>query len=322
MTRALALSASLLLAACSREPADPDAKRRLVEGGGAGEHRAPKVDPSRPMDALALDAGEVARRLGSFEWTAAVEWSVARPGDDGARVYAAERHRVRQLATGELEVETDIDPGLGAGSETGRHVVYAGGMTYARGRYAPFRERPTDRGRDARRYRDESFRMAGAIAALYGNRLVLAPAGEAKALGRSALRYQVSLAKDAPASAAPPAPRAAADDDTRLRFAFLDGKVPLSAEGELLVDAESGAPLRVRIAGAFSVRDAPGVRATVELHAQVKALGSEVGAVVAPKEALPDVRKPPGVADALEAAGLRRRGDEAPAPDEPEDEAE
>lgn len=323
MRRALLLlPAGVLLLACSRESADADAARRLAEREAAAARSAAKADPSRPVEGLALDADAVARLLGSFEWTAAVDWTVSREGEAAARVHAAERHRVRQLATGEFEAEAELDPGLGPGSETGREIVYAGGMTYARGRFAPIRERPTDRGRDARRYRDESFRLAASIAALHGDGLVLAPAGEAKVLGRRALRYAISLRKDAPPAAGAAPARAAPDDDTRLRFAFLDGKVPLSADGELLVDAESGAPLRVRIASLFTVRDDPAVRASVELQAQVKALGSLVGAVTPPEGALPDVRKPPGVADALEAAGLRKRGEEAPAPAEPEDEAE
>jgi hypothetical protein len=288
---------------------------------GAPAPSAARVDPSRPADALLLDADAVARLLGSFEWSAAVDWSVSRPGEDAARVHAAERHGLRQLATGEFQVDAELDPGRGPGSETGREIVYAGGMTYARGRFAPFRERPTDRGRDARRHRDESFRLAAAVAALHGDRLAFAPAGEAKVLGRPALRYRISLAPE-PAAVPQVTPRAASDDDTRLRFAFLDGRPPLAADGGLLLDAATGAPLRVRLASAFGVKDAPGVRAAVEIHAQVKALGAQVAAVTPPKDALPDVRKPPGVADALEAAGLRKRGEDAAARPEPEDEAE
>jgi hypothetical protein len=323
MRSTLALSLACLALACARGEGDADAKRRLDASAAPGE-AAFAFDPARPADALGLDADAVARRLGSFEWTAAVEWSVTRPGDDAARVRAVERHRLRQLATGEFESEAELDPGLGPGSETGRGVIFANGMTYARGRYAPVRERPTDRGRDARRYRDESFRMAASVAALHGGRLALTPAGEAKVLGRPALRYRIALAKDAQgaAPAAAPVSRSAQDDDTKLRFAFLDGKVPVSADGELLLDAKTGAPLRVRLASVFDVQGAPGVRAAVELHAQVKALGSDVAAVTPPKDALLDVRKPPGVADALEAAGLRKRGEETPARAEPEDEAE
>jgi hypothetical protein len=319
--RALALLAACAVAACSGG-GDEDGKRRLLERAAAPPG-AEAFDFSRPREALLLDADEVARRLGSFEWTTAVEWTVERQGDDARRVRAVERHRVRQAATGEFEVTADLDPGLGPGSETGRDVVYAGGETYARGRHAPWRERPTDRGRDARRFRDESFNAAAEVARLFGDALALAPAGEVKVLGRAARRFTLSLAAGARAPDAPPRPDGAPepDDDTRRRRRFADGRVPRSADGELVLDAATGAPLRVRIAGAFGVADEPGVSATVELLGQAKALGGEVLAVAPPKGALPDERKAAGVAGALDAAGLRKRGEEKPARAEPADEA-
>jgi hypothetical protein len=301
-TAALALAALAL--ACSRgtgEGGDP-----LRERPAAAP--VPDFDWSRPAAALELDAGQVAARLGSFEWTGAVEWSVSREGDDARRVRAVERHRLRQAASGEFEVDAEIDPGLGPGADTGRTVVYAGGMTYARARYAPFRERPTDRGRDARRFRDESFRAARSIAGLLGPGLELRPAGDAQLLRRPVKKLTVALAKAAPAAAAAAADPTA-DEDTRRRQAFLAGLRPRSASGELLLDAATGAPLRVRIAATFAVEGDPAASATVELLAQVKALGAEVAAISPPKGALPDERKAAGVAGALEAAGLKKRAE-------------
>lgn len=305
------LALALALAACSRG-ADDEGKRRVFSRDGDTGAAAATFDPAHPETALALGAGEIADRLGSFEWTAAVDWTVSRDGEAAAQVRAAERHRLRQVATGEFEVEAEVDPGLGAGSETGKHVVWTGGMTYARARGAPFRERPTDRGRDARRFRDESFGVARAVAALHGAALTFEPAGEATTLGRRALRYRLALAPGAEPAAAPARtfPGGKPDDDTARRLAFLDGRLPRRAEGELVVDAETGAPLRVRLASTFGVKDAPGVTAEVELLAQVKALGGDVAPVAAPKGALPDERKPPGVAGALEAAGLKKPADE------------
>lgn len=301
---ALAAAAALVLA-CSRGDGAP-AKERL-RAGPAGAPAA--FDWERPARALELTPDEVAARLGSFEWTAAVEWAVSRDGEDARRVHAVERHRVRQAASGEFEVRADLDPGLGPGSETGREIVFVDGTTYARAHHAPFRERPTDRGRDARRFRDESFLSPGAIARLLGPGLELRADRDASALRRPARRFVVSLAKPgvapaaAPAAAPPPG-----DDDTRLRRAFLAGLRPTAASGEVLLDAATGAPLRVRLSASFAVQGEPGVRATAELLAQVTAHGGEVAAIAAPKGALPDERKPAGVAGALDAAGLERRG--------------
>jgi hypothetical protein len=319
-TPAIALSLALSAAlACSRG-GDDEARKRLVEGdpgapaapAGPAAPRTAEApfDPARPLAALALDADEVARRLGSFEWTAGVDWKVARGGEAAAQVRAAERHRLRQLATGEFALDADLDPGLGPGSEAGKEIVFTGGTTYARARGAPFRERPTDRGRDARLYRDESFGAARDVAALLGPALRLEPAGEATALGRRALRYRASLqtgAEPAPVPARTFPGGGKPDEDTARRLAFLDGRVPRAADGELLLDAATGAPLVVRLAASFGVREAPaGVTADVELLAQVKAIGRGVAPVKKPDGVLPDVRKPPGVAGALEAAGLRK----------------
>ncbi len=320
------LAAPILLAAvassCSRE-AGEDTMRRLAARDAAASAEPAPFDFGHPLAALALDPDDVARRLGSFEWTSGVEWTFSRQGDDALRVHAVERHRVRQSATGDFDVSAEVDPGLGPGSDQGKDVIRSGGMTYARAKYAPWRERPTDRGRDARLFRDESFSVAADLVRLCGA-VTAAPAGETTVLGRAARRFRLSLDRAAPVPAAVP-PRPAGlpppDDDTKRRLAFLEGRVPSSVDGELLLD-ETGAPLRVRIAAAFGVKGDPKVRATVDLSAQVKALGGEVAAILPPKAPLPDERKPAGVAGALDAAGLRKKAEEQPARAEPGDEAE
>lgn len=308
-----AVAAAALLASCTRsEPTWP------VAPGHAAQPAA--FDWDHPAAALDLAPGDVAARLGSFEWTATVEWTVERSGEDARRVHVIEHHRVRQMATGEFEAHADLDPGLGPGTDTGKDVTWTGGMTYARARYAPWRERPTDRGADARRYRDDSFLAPREVARLAGPALELRPAGDGEALHRPARRFAVSLAQNAapaPARTYPADPPP--DEDTKRRRAFLDGLRPQAASGELLLDAATGAPLRVHLTETFAVQGDPAAHATVDVLAQVKGLGGEVVAVSAPKGALPDDRKPAGVQSALEAAGLKKRGEDR-AKSEPDDE--
>ena len=315
---ALALSA---LFACS-SPEDRAARARLFSSGEERAATAP-FDWARPARSLDMDADQVAARLGSFDWEATVTWTVSR-AKDGERIHLVERHRVRQASSGEFEVQSDLDPGP-EGGETGKRVIWADKMTYARGRHAPFgawRERPTDRGRDARRYRDESFGVAADLLALAAP-WKLEPAGEATVLHRSGRRFAISLDGGGaePSRPAGPRPDGGPDEDTRRRLAFLEGREPVKLEGELVADGLSGAPLRVQVRAAFRVKGDPETRAEVELSAQVKALGSAVAAVTPPREVLPDERKTRGVARALEAAGLRKRGqaaEEEEAPDESE----
>ncbi len=319
------VAALVLLAACSK--GDPAAKHRLFareESRGASK----AFDPSHPESALATSADEVATRLGSFEWVGAVEWSVSRPS--GAPLHVTEQHRVRQSTTGEFEVRADVDPGLGPSAVQGKEIVYAGGLTYARALPAPFRQRPTDRGQDARRFREDSFGLVRSVASMIGPALRLEPDGKAVVLGRQALRFRFALAPAAPRPAQPaPAGYQAADPDTAARQGFLHGNTPTAASGELAVDAETGAPLLARLSATFEAAGAPAsppaqaepVTATVVVSGQVKALGGEVKAIAPPSGALLDERKPAGPSTALEAAGLKKRGEESQAP-EPADEGD
>ena len=317
-----ALALALALASCSRSER---AKERLFR---PGEERAAPVafDWSRPESSLRMGPDEVAARVGSFDWWGTVAWSAA-PGRLGARVQATERHRVRQLAGGDFFVEGDVDPGLGPGSEGGKRVIWARGMAYARSRYAAsgaWRERPTDRGRDARRFRDESFLVAADIADLLGSGLKLVPQGEGTSLGRPVRRFGFALDRAAfapgPSRLGESPPGGAGDEDTKARLAFLDGREPVLAEGQLTADAATGAPLEVRLHAAFRVKDDPDARIDVDLSARVTALGGAVAAVEPPPGALPDERKPKGVARALETAGLRKKKASAEQEAEPEPE--
>lgn len=316
---AVLLAGAAALASCTDRGEDRT-RRAIFAREPEGKPPAP-VDPGKPLEALRLGAGDAAARAGSFAWEARVEWTVARQGATTVRV--AERHRLRQLASGEFDLASDLDPGEYPGSETGARVVFAGGVSYARGRWSPFRERRDDRGQEARRQRDATFRTAADLAALYGPAFTAQPSGEVTLLGRRARRFVLALGDALPKPAATPAelPGGAYDPDTQRRVDFIQGRVPLSLQGELLVDAETGVPLRVALTGAFSQANDPQVRADVDLLAQVTALGA-VAAVTAPPRALPDERKPRGVASALEAAGLRKPTAK-PAPEEeapPEDE--
>jgi hypothetical protein len=320
MRAALAASVSLVLvlAGCSR--GDPAAKHRLFAREEA-HGQAVAFEAAKPEEALRLDADEVARRLGSFEWAGAVEWTVERPG---ATVHVTEQHKLRQASSGEFEVRADVNPGLGPNAVTGKQVIWVNGMTYARALPAPFRQRPTDRGHDARRYREDSFELLRTVAELVGPGLQLEQDGTGELLGRAALHYKFSLGS-APARPAPAAPAGfqAADADTQVRQGFLRGAAATAAAGELLVDAQTGAPLRARLSATLQAPAAKGEgpRVTVVVSSQLVALGGEVKAVAVPEKVLPDERKPAGPSAALEAAGLKKRGEEQKSA-EPTDEGE
>jgi len=309
-----------LFAACSRGGAP-------TAGPTGGQKPPPSFDWDRPAAALQIDPDAVVAGLGSFAWEGTAAWSTSR-GD--RKVEVSERHAVRQLATGEFSAEGTVDPGRGPGSESGKRVIWANGMSFARSLYpasGEWRERPTDHGRGARRFRDESFFLAGEVAGLLGPALVASPAGTASVLGRPARRFALSLdrARFVPGpsrlSAEPPA--GGPDKATKARLALLDGREPIDASGEMLLDAATGAPLAVRISALLGVKGDPEARVRVDVDGRLTALGGAVAPVEAPRNALPDERKPRGVARALEQAGLRKKKGVEAAPGGPaEDEAD
>jgi len=320
--RSPALLAAALALACSGRSEWPRERPSQPQGGSSP---AGAFDWGHPEQSLRLGADAAAARLGSFDWECMVSWSSGERAGPAVRV--SERHELRQLAGGDFSLESDIDPGRGPGSDTGLRVIWVKGMSYARSRYAPsgaWRERPTDRGRDARRFRDESFLAAADVADLIGPALKWVARGEATWLGRRARRYALALDPGAyapgPSHLGESPPEGGRDEDTRKRLAFLDGRRPISTDGELIADAASGVPLEVRLRAAFGVRGDPKARVDVDLLSRVTALGPAVGAVAPPAEALPDERKPKGVARALESAGLRKRKVPAGAEAEPEPE--
>lgn len=288
--------------ACMRAE-DKAAKKRLFTPG-EDKSSFEGFDWADPRAVLSVTAADAASRLGAFEWEGKVSWSVQKAGQ---KLAIRERHVLRQAANGDFEITADLDPDLGKGSETGYEIIWANRTTYAHGKWAPWRERPTDRGRDAMRYREEGFGLLADLGRLYGASLLLRPAGESSHLSRPARRLSFALGPDTAEAAEKEKidyPEGGPDTDTRRRLAFLKDRVPVKLEGEILADAATGVPMKVELRGAFKVKDDPSVTAQVELVASVKSLGKP--GVAPPKEPQPDERKPRGVMSALDTAGLKR----------------
>jgi len=316
-----ALPLALALAGCS-SPADRAAVEKLR--APPGRSAPASFDWSRPQASLAMDAGEVAARLGAFEWEATAIWTVVKANDPTHPIRLSERHQLRQQKGGAFRVSTDLDPGTWQGAETGRTIVYDGQRTFARGRWTPargaFRDRPQDRGEEARRHRQESFGLAEQVARLCGPALELSPAGELRVLTRDARRFLVRLGPERPAPAPPPR-GLSQDEDTRRRLGLLEGRVPQELSGELVADAASGAPLSIHLRVVFGTRDDPTVRVELSLDADVTGTGDRVPPVVAPARIAPEPQAH-GVARALEAVGLRKKGERAEEQEEETDEGE
>ena len=249
--RPLALAAAVLLALAAL-PRRQGATASAVPGPQRSARRRPSTGRAREARCSST-ATRAAARLGSFEWEAGrVVDGVARPRL-AARCTPPSATASASSPPASSRRRRDVDPGPGPGSETGRSVVWAGGTTFARARHRRSGSAPptaaATRAASATRA-SGSRRRRGAPRP----RARLRPAGEATALGRPARRFTLSFAR----RCAPRRRRAAAGPvrptpDTRARVAFLEDAVPVALDGELLVDARTGAPLRGADRGAFGV---------------------------------------------------------------------
>ena len=163
--------------------------------------------------------------------------------------------------------------------------------------------------------------------ALFDGRFKLLPQGTVNYEGRPALRYEVALGASAPKAAAaalppPGSPRGGVDETTRRRLAFLADKQPRSLKGEVLVDQATGVVLRASLQGRLEVA-AQGAAKPAALRVTLEQRISRIGQVPplqAPAGALPDVDKPPGIADALDRFGIPRGGKADAGPEADDDE--
>jgi hypothetical protein len=323
-----------LLAAGCQDPVDRAAKARIFSPedppqviASAKEALPPEQVASDPHVAhrvLSMDAAEVVERLGphtsttdlSFEWSGAT-----RP------VRLEEK---RRIVAGRGGVGGDFLVVQENSRDQGLEVLRKDGKVYARSRYGQFRQRLRDRGM-AERVRSEVQGVMRDVDALFLGRVALAPKGTESLDGRSAWKYGVSLAPEAPVLASGPdlpavaEPKGGRDASTLRRLRFHRERVPVSLQGEVWIDAETSVVLKAHLDGRLRVV-AEGTEGTSNLALRVRTALSGVGKdaqLAVPENFLPDADKPVGIADALDRFGIPR-GDAADAgtelPPEPEDE--
>ena len=313
-----ALAALWALTAC-HDPRERAAKARIFSPedppqvvASAAERLAPEQlgDDARLAErVLCMGAAEMAERLGAHRFDAALSFDWSTPS--AAPVKLSE---TRLLEAGARGVNGDFHARMDNSQDVGLEVIRVNGEVYARNRFGKFRLRRRDRG-VAERTREDVVAPLRELDTLFDRRLKLSPQGTVTYEGRSALRYEVSLASAAPKEPAanlPPlqSPRGGVDETTRRRLAFLATKSPRSLKGLLLVDQATGVVLRASLEGRLEV---PGVGSAkpaalrVALEQHISRIG-QVPSLKAPPGALPDVDKPPGIADALDRFGMPRGG--------------
>jgi hypothetical protein len=277
-------------------------------------------DPQIARRVLEMGAAETTERLGPHKYQAQVrfEWS--------GKHHKLELSETRTLVAGPHGVNGDFHATVDNSDDQGLEVLRVAGQVFAREKYGKFRERRRDRGM-AERAREDAFGALRELADLFQDRFKLDPQGTTTYEGRTAWRYSLSLGPARPQPAAahlPPViqPKGGRDADTARRLRFFDKRDPKAVSGEIWVDADTSTVLKARIDGRLT---APGegdigeLTLRVSLDAHLSDIGKDP-ALKPPKDFLPDVDKPLGIADALDRFGIPRAGKGADAGTETEQE--
>jgi len=258
---------------------------------------------------LEMGAAETTERIGPYQFKATTQFKwVAGPK-------SVELSESRLLVAGPGGVNGDFHGQLENSEDLGLEVIRVGGTVYARNRYGKFRQRHRDRGM-AEREREEIFAGLRSYDALFLRRLALTSSGATTYQRRPAFKYGVTLAREERRSSEStpkpplPLPKSGMDPGTLRRSAFWEKRQPKSVKGEIIVDQKTGVVLHARLEGRLVVPAARG-NPEAELHLDLESALNNVGvnpAVEPPRDFLPDVDKPLGIAAALDRFGIPRGG--------------
>lgn len=302
----------ILLAAACTSAEDRAAKQRIFSPEdppkvlqAAQEPLRPEAMHERPAMAeriLAISGPEAAFRIGPHrqEVEARFRWK----REDRA-VALRETRMIEVDPDGDFHVRVEND------ELQGMEWIRVGGTSYARSRYAKFRERRRDRG-SSEHVLDEAYRGLPTFLRLVHGAVKFSPAGTETLEGREALRYELSLGtpRDRSGDALPPIafPEGGPDEDTRLRLRALDAGEPKKVAGTLWVDRSTGVPLKADIEATVVVADET---ASAELLFSLALTTSKIGGPLAIEvpEHLEDAPRPPGPVSALEAYGFAREAE-------------
>jgi hypothetical protein len=322
-THLLLLAAAL--AACT-DPVDKVAKKRIFSPedppqvlSAASEKLPPEriaEDPSVAKRVLEMGAAEATERLGAHRYAADVsfEWSAK------TRTVRASEHRTLAAGAGgvggDFDAVVDISTPAQGWAGQGLEVLRVHGDVYAKDKYGKFRYRKRDRGM-ADRAREDVHGALRDFASLFQDRLKLVPEGTVTYEGRTAWKYAASLAPTAPPAGATKMPplvqaRSGKDPSTDRHLRFFDKRVPKAILGEVFVDADTSVVLKAHLDGRMTAPGEDGSEASLHmtLDGRVTAIGKDPQ-LKTPKDFLPDVDKPEGIAQALDRFGIPRLGKHA-----------
>ena len=267
--RRVVLCASVALAACGRSQGIPD--QDLGDLVLAPRPRTDPIDVARAAKdpdelgrALELPAHVVAAALGPHVVTIATATTVS---EDGKSV-----QDLSDTVTIELGDKGAYHATYTNSADYGREVIWLPGTLYLRPRYQRWHGRAPETPEEPEQLHDE---LAGAIAAtweLFAPGAQVSDAGRAEVAGRAGEKLEVRLAAEP--KAPPPEPL--------VQRKWREHRTFDELSGEVVLDAATGVPLAVKLAGTIGfARDGRKFAMKVTLDASVSGVGQAV-AIAAP----------------------------------------
>lgn len=160
-------------------------------------------------------------------------------------------------------------------ADYGREAIFVGGQLYLRPRYQRWHGRAPETADEPAALRDSFYSPVAATWELVAPGAELTDLGGAQVAGRAGRKIGVKLA---PRPAKPPA-------ETLIQRKWREGRIVEELTGEVVLDAEKGVPLSVKLAGTISfMRDGRRFRMKTSITDELSAIGAPV-AIAAPPEA-------------------------------------
>ena len=306
----LCLAALAAGAACGRSSGVPDEQLgdlvldRRGQEAPIDVERAAK-DPAELGRALAQPYGGVIAALGPHTVKIALTNTVV---EDGKQLSALEEQTLIELG------ESGAFHTLYTNSaDYGAEVIFTGGKLYLRPRYQRWHERAPEEPEEPAALRDRSFGGIAAAWELLAPGAELIDRGAAEFAGHATRKIEVRLM---------PSPAAPAREKL-LQRKWREARSVDELSGEIVLDAEKGVPLAVKLAGAVGYAH-QGHRRTMKLgvDGSISRLGT-AAAIAAPARgevvATPERHREVEERDLLlkNIAPPLRRGADAPRPDQP-----
>jgi hypothetical protein len=298
------------------DPVDRAAKQRIfspeeptkARGAAAQPVAADRLadDPALMERVFSMNSAEACERIGPFRYTAeaAFEWIRKEK-----TVRLRETRELKQATVSEFHLRTDNS------RDYGLEYLSTQGRIFARSKYHRYREQKGNR-YQAEMLRDDVFGGIRTIRSLLNKRLALQKNTTFSTVvaGRKAYNYVFVLDRKPNTTNAPTLPKirypeGGPDLQTRLGIAFAQKREPRSVEGELLVDEETGVPLRMELTARLEVPDSE-TKAELVVFWKSELTTKKAITLEPPPSYLPDEGRPNAIAAALRRFGNRQENPE------------